>query len=156
MKRDPARCGAVMTKFMALDIKDRLPLDVTVHLLFCRQCRTQVRLLTLAERQAARPVCDPVPLDDELLQRIVSNLGLGDGSQTKHVSMKKWVVAGILMIAALMVFPLVNISAAGSSILTIAFYIFFGCAVTVYCALFIGSNMDFFVKQVKTIRPRFF
>ncbi len=78
MKRDPARCGAVMTKFMELDKKDRLPLDVTVHLLFCRQCRTQVRLLTLAERQAARPVSEPVPLDDDLLQRIVSYLGLGD------------------------------------------------------------------------------
>ena len=37
-----------------------------------------------------------------------------------------------------------------SRAITVSFYIFFAVAVTVYCSMFIGTNIDYFVKMINT------
>ena len=44
------KCEFYMDEFLKLDKNDRLPLSLTIHLLLCKECRTIVRNLTLADQ----------------------------------------------------------------------------------------------------------
>lgn len=125
--RRQKRCGKMMDKFLMLDKHERIPLDVTLHLLKCKKCRSQVRYLTKAEKFAAEP------LKISLLR-------------IKPVSMKKWIFCGILMIFLMATYQFSAAKLSGEIMNTI-FYIFFGIVVTAYCAIFIAANLDYFVKK---------
>ena len=43
-------CEERMNEFLMLDKNERIPLRVTLHLLKCAKCRSEVRLMTMAER----------------------------------------------------------------------------------------------------------
>ena len=127
-------CEKAMDRFLKLDKGERIPLQVTAHLLRCRHCRTQVRLMSLAERVAARRDCarrsgQPV-------------------SQQNPVTLTGWVVGGVCMIVLMLAFALVAELYARLALQT-AYYLVFAGSVTAYCALFVGANMDFFVKKMR-------
>ena len=122
-------CEKAMDRFLELDKGERIPLQVTAHLLRCRHCRTQVRLMSLAERVAARRSGQPV-------------------SQQNPVTLTGWVVGGVCMIVLMLAFALVAELYARFALQT-AFYLVFAGSVTAYCALFVGANMDFFVKKMR-------
>ena len=44
------QCEKVMNNFLELDKNQKIPLHITAHLLFCKECRSKVRVLTLAEK----------------------------------------------------------------------------------------------------------
>jgi hypothetical protein len=144
-----------MDTFFALDKNQKIPLPVTMHLLACRKCRSQVRLLTMAEKIAAKELKQAEPLDNEILLSIMKKVDpqyaekLADSIPT--VSMIKWIAAGCIMIGALLFYGIFNTTQT-SSPLTVSFYLFFAAAVTAYCAVFIGSNMDFFVKVIDKLQ----
>ncbi len=142
-------CEAVMERFMELDKNERLPLHITLHLLLCRECRTSVRMLTLAEKQVAQPLAEYVTVDDAFMQAVMAKVSPVTQEPAAPVTMKRWVVSGVLMIAALLFFPVFSHTRLpDSESLTVSFYLLFGCAVAVYCIIFVGGNMDFFVKQI--------
>lgn len=149
------KCIAVMDSFFALDKNQKIPLPVTMHLLACRKCRSQVRLLTMAEKIAAKELKQAEPLDNDILLSIMKKVdplyaeNLAESIPT--VSLVKWIIAGSIMIAALLFYGIFN-TAQTSSSLTVSFYLFFAAAVTSYCALFIGSNMDFFIKMIDKLQ----
>lgn len=150
--KNPAACESAMNRFFALDKNERLPLGVTLHLLGCAECRTQVRMLSLAEKVAARPLKMPVSLAeaDATRKTIERQLHLPLTAKN-HVSLSNWIVGGVLMIAFMFAFVFLS-KKIDSLLLTASFYLFFAGAVTAYCALFVGSNMDFFVKKIKTLQ----
>lgn len=122
-------CEKMMDKFLMLDKHERIPIDVTLHLLRCKKCRSQVRYLTKAEK-------------------IASSTLKTSASRIKPVSMKKWIVCGILMMILMMSY---TFSAAKfvNETANAFFYILFGFVVTAYCAIFIAANLDFFVKKIE-------
>lgn len=139
-----------MERFMELDKNERLPLYITLHLILCRECRTSVRMLTLAEKQAAQPLAEYVTVDSAFMQAVLAKVSPITQETAVPVTMKRWVVSGILMIAALFFFPVFSyMRLPDSELLTVSFYLLFGCAVAVYCIIFVGGNMDFFVKQIE-------
>lgn len=125
------KCENIMEEFMMLDKNERLPLKLTLHLLACKECRTQVRYLSLAEKYAAEHLKASVEF------------------RIKPVSMSKWIVCGILMIAFMLMFGTISDKINNQS-LTTTFYIVFGLIVTAYCAVFMGQNLDFFVKKINS------
>ena len=131
-------CEKAMDRFLELDKGERIPLQVTAHLLRCRHCRTQVRLMSLAERVAARRDC---------ARRDCARRGGQPVSQQNPVTLTGWVVGGICMIVLMLAFALVAELYARFALQT-AFYLVFAGSVTAYCALFVGANMDFFVKKM--------
>lgn len=148
-------CENYMEKFFSLDKHARLPFKLSMHLLFCKKCRSQVRALTLAEKACASPLKNETFENDATLLSIMKQI---DPSYTptekiKPVSFRNWIIFGILMVVALLFISALNVSATSTS-LSFYFYIIFACIVTVYCALFIGSNMDFFIKQIDKIPPK--
>jgi hypothetical protein len=140
-------CDAVMNAFFGLDKHERLPLGMTLHLLRCRKCRTQVRRCALAEKACAEPLLRPA--DDEahaaLMARISAACPLGAGAG--RVSLRRWIVSGVAMIAAMTVFGVFSADTALG--VQLSFYIVFAGVVCAYCALFIGGNMDFFAKKIE-------
>ena len=91
-----AGCEYAMDRFLQLDKHQRVPLSVTVHLLGCKKCRTQVRLMSAAEKKLSEPLCIALPFSDDTLKQILSKV---DPSFTAEevcpVSLRKWVFAGV-------------------------------------------------------------
>ena len=111
---------------------------MTIHFLCCKKCRTQARYLTLAERYASEPI-RPTPIKDAL-----------ENIPIKPVSMAKWIIAGIIMIL-MMVFSGILFNKAGNSTFAIILNLNFGLIITAYCAIFVGTNIDFFMKKSKKL-----
>ncbi len=125
------KCEKIMNDFMMLDKNERLPLGLTLHLLTCKTCRTQVRYLTLAEKYTGESLRPSVEF------------------KIKPVSMTKWIVCGIVMIVFMLVFGAFS-GKINNPNLIMAFYLVFGLIVTAYCAVFMGQNLDFFVKKISS------
>jgi hypothetical protein len=147
------KCEEVMNTYLSLDKDERVPFTVTAHLLACKKCRTQVRMLTLAERIVAAPLKIQVPLNDMAITAIMQKINPAwdpETCSTNPVSLRKWVAGGAAMILFMLVFGFLTTSTCNESLL-FAFYLVFAGVVTAYCALFIASNLDFFIKKMQTL-----
>ncbi|WP_296325322.1 hypothetical protein [Treponema sp. UBA3813] len=128
-------CEKNMDTFFSLDKYERIPLRLTLHLLSCKKCRTQVHYLSLAEKYASEPI-KQTPIKDAL-----------ENMPVRPVTMTKWIIWGIIMILLLVVFCLI-LNRIDRTSFAIFFNIIFGTLVTAYCVLFVGTNMDFFIKKI--------
>jgi hypothetical protein len=143
-------CDDMMETFFALDKHERYPLKLTLHLLACQKCRTQVRLCTIAERLCAEPLKRGAR-DEEVDALIAKIRGVNpESADASPISLRRWIVSGVAMIAAMMLFTVISPRSAGNH-LQLAFYLMFGCVVTAYCSVFIASNIDFFVKKIEAM-----
>lgn len=146
-------CDSIMNNYLELDSNSHLPINITMHFLTCKKCRTQVRALTKADRLCKEQMSIPVPLTDDTLISIMNKIDPSfaklNASATSPISMKKWIIAGILMIVGMLFFGISDY--ATNLQLSIAFYLVFAGAVTAYCGLFIGCNMDFFIKKLNNL-----
>lgn len=132
-------CEKNMETFLSLDKYERIPLGVTLHLLKCKKCRSQARYLTLAERYASEPI-RTLPLKDAL-----------ENLQIKPVSMTKWILWGAVMILLMVTFG-IFLNRFDRASFAIIFNVLFGLLITAYCTLFVGTNMDFFIKKIDKIQ----
>lgn len=151
MKKE--KCDKIMDSFLELDKNQKIPFRITWHLLTCKKCRTQVRLCTLAEKASAKPLNASLPLDNQTLISIMNQIDskyITKSNKVKHVSFFNWIVIGILMLVALLTYG-ISTEGLSATIWVVPFYLFFAGTICVYCALFVGSNLDFFVKKFNTI-----
>jgi len=145
-------CDEMMNTFFSLDKNERYPLKLTLHLLACETCRTQVRLCTLAEKVSAEPLARPA--DEDAVSALIKKIKSAspDHNDVSPISLRRWIVSGIVMIFTMMCFAVLSPQTSGNY-LQLAFYLVFAGAVTAYCALFITSNIDFFIKKIETLKP---
>jgi predicted anti-sigma-YlaC factor YlaD len=162
------KCERAFNRYLELDKNERVPLMVTAHLLVCPACRTGVRAMTKAEFRLSSPLaveasqapffspelspsraCSADPAVAAAMARIVSS-GLAYPQIKRPVSFTRWLVTGIVLAAGFAVMPVTfgawSQSVFGSSY-SVPFYLLSGIAVTIYGGLFIGTNIDFFVKK---------
>ena len=130
-------CEKNMDTFLALDKYEQIPLSVTLHLLKCKKCRTSVHYLTLAEKYASEPL-----KREGILERLAN-------MEVKPISMARWIISGALMIFLMVIFCLF-LNKIDKNSFALLFNAFFGILITVYCVLFVSTNMDFFVKKTGT------
>lgn len=161
-------CEKAFDRYLSLDRNERVPFGVTLHLLACPSCRTSVRRLTRADRLLSSPLAVQTapssffapasavavePSVEALLARIIAE---GHACEPlcpaePRISLYRWVVVGLALVAGFAIVPFSSIGVwtslvFGNSFL-IPFYLLCGVAVTVYGGLFIGTNIDFFVKK---------
>jgi hypothetical protein len=153
MNKTNPKCTEVMDAFFALDKGERLPLSMTLHLLTCKGCGNQVRLCTLAERASARPLTSKSSEAEvaALMAKLRAELPFHE--EEHYLSLPRWIGWGMAMVAAMLLFPFI-IPVAVEPFLHLAFYLVFAGVITAYCAFFVASNMDFFVKKIETIAMR--
>ncbi|MDY2844372.1 MAG: hypothetical protein SOT81_10405 [Treponema sp.] len=147
-----SKCDKMMDKFLMLDKQERIPLDVTFHLLKCKKCRTQVRYLSKAEKYASEPLKVSVPITDSKISAILKAANprwSTENFKIKPVSMAKWIVCGILMLLFMTTYTF-TAAKLGKEEANTFFYITFGIVITAYCAIFIASNLDFFIKKISS------
>jgi hypothetical protein len=148
------KCEKHMEQFLMLDKRQFLHFSLCVHLLCCKKCRTQVRLMGLAEKKIAEPLFIPMPFSDENLIHIMKRIYPDfDPQGVCPVSFSKWIIAGICLISGFVIFALLDTAVHVSTGMAVAVYTVFGISITMYCVLFIISNLDFFVKKVESIKP---
>ncbi len=142
-----------MNDYLLLDRHEHVPLKTTVHLLLCKKCRTEVRLLTLADKICTKPVSIPAPLTSDSISSIMKIIIPEYMEQTEEiskVSLKRWVISGVLMILAMLFFGINSYSQ--NSQIAISVYLIFAAVITAYVALFVAGNMDFFIKKIKNLQ----
>jgi len=137
-------CEKMMDKYLSLDKNEVVPLRLTLHLLKCQKCRTEVHYLSLAEKIAAKPLKERFTAQG--LKSTVKNVI----PQMKNpITMTKWVIGGIIMTLFLLIFGIASKNCAPE--LQLLFYIFFAFVVSSYCAVFIAKNLDYFIKKFNTM-----
>ncbi len=146
-------CNEVMEEYLSLDKGERIPLGITLHLLACKRCRSQVRLLRSAERSSAPDSCKMAALDDAAILAVMNKITTKSGVEKNPISFSKWIVGGIAMVLLFITFSV--LAKPGSNhFITVYTYIELAALITAYCALFIRSNMDFFVKKITSKPPK--
>ncbi|MCR5613107.1 hypothetical protein [Treponema sp.] len=140
-------CSKIMDTYLELDKGERIPWKVTLHLLTCSKCRKQVKMLKAAEKIARSPIEIPVPIDDSSILAVMSKINPDYQNYKNPISIAKWIIAGVVMILFMLTFGLSSYQKADKAIM-ISFYILFACVVTAYCAMFVGTNIDYFVKLI--------
>ncbi len=180
MNKKNKKCEKYFDRFLSLDKNEIIPLSVSIHLLLCAKCRTAVRSMSIAEDLLQQNMNETVwSQNDGLIQKTekkdsprqkikdpvveaalaqIANAGLVYPQEpvTGRVSLGKWTLGGIILILCLTFFPFTSLGKWAEEVLgkrfSISFYILTGTAVAVYTSFFIGSNIDFFVKKIKSLK----
>jgi len=153
------KCDKAFDLYLSLDKNERVPLALTLHLLYCPVCRTGVRNLAHAE-ETLSSVLEPVPIQrsaDPVVAAALARIAAAGlvyptvPVAVRSVSLFPWLMAGFILILGFAVVPFSSIGiwssdTFGASFL-VPFYLFCGVAVTAYCGLFVGTNIDLFVKK---------
>lgn len=143
------KCENFMNSFFELDKGERLPFKSSLHILFCKNCRTKVRLLSKAQSIAQRAIIQKSVINEQNLSQLIENTRPSWLEHLKPVSMTRWVCAGIFMILLFVVSGMFLQRSQNQTYL-MSFFVIVGGAVTAYCAAFIGVNLDFFIKKIDT------
>jgi len=144
-------CNTFMDEYLSLDKGERLPGDLVFHLLTCPTCRAEVRALYRAEKAAGKPLSIPVPVTDKTITQVAKSIDPSFDPEKNKVPLLQWIISGVVMIAAMFFFGIYSSSASNHGLL-VAFYLVFAGSVTAYCMLFVGTNIDFFVKKINSIK----
>lgn len=142
----------IMDEFLKLDKNERIPLTLSLRLLCSRKCRTEVRLLTKAEKLAEKPISLQMTVTDESIAAVIKQINpkLAESPEMKNpFPLSRWVIAGVIMMFLMIVFGVLT-RASSDQLVVVPFYFLFAIVVTTYCSFFVGCNMDFFVKKIET------
>ena len=143
-----------MDKYLELDQNQRVPFALSWHLLCCRKCRAQVRALTHAQKLAKMALKIPAPVNNSVITSVVKSIDPSYSFKEHHVPLWQWIIAGVLLLAILFYFTLFT-SRANYGFLSFFLYTGMAFVFTAYCAVFVVSNIDFFVKKISTVKvPR--
>lgn len=140
------KCSKIMEKFYAADKNQLLSPSVSLHLLMCSECRAKVRLLTQAEKLAAKELKEKVDVDSEEVTKIVK-LAMRDQKDFIKVSFRSWGISGFFLLVFCILLSIVSKDTA--PLIEFASSIFSGLALSFYIMSFIGANLDIFVKKTR-------
>lgn len=145
------RCEKIMNEYLMLDKNQRVPLFISLHLLFCKKCRTQVKMLRIAEEKLSEPIKISAPLSDSSIEKVMNQVAPEEYAQLlkRPVSFACWIFAGIFLMAVLFasVFSIHNFN---NRDLSMAYAFICSASIIVYCFAFVKRNIDLFVKKIST------
>lgn len=148
------KCNDYLDIFYSLDKHERLPFKVSLHLFFCRECRTTVRKLTEAEKLLSEKALAASDDNSKTAFYVLNAISKTDlNYHEKKTSMKKWALSGTGLIACfLIMIPLLIIK--GQDFLSLISTISLSAMLCIWCGLFVGNNMDYFVKMSSRINTK--
>jgi len=136
------KCSYVIEKFLELDKNQRIPAKLTLHILSCNECRSQIRMYTQAEKMMCRKeenLFDFVPTS-----MVMEKLYPGS-TKPKKVPMLQWIIIGIMLLLC-MIFSSIVIEKYIPQLNPLGF-IFIAGIICSYALMFVWCNLDFFVKK---------
>lgn len=143
-------CDFYMDQYLSLDKGERLSSALTLHLLTCPKCRTEVRSLLKVEKLLKKPLKIPVPIESSTITNVMKDIDPSYNLHEHKVSFRQWIITGLFMllcVAALGIFAIPV-----TEMMAVLSYGIFALMITGYCVAFIGSNLDFFIKKIETAK----
>ena len=141
-------CTYYIEEFLSLGKGERLPVSLTLHLLFCPRCRSEVRMLSKAEKVSAKALKIPVPVESSSVTQLMEKIDTSYSPRTNEVPVIQWVLTGLILLVCMVLLTLF-IAPFGAMLAAYSCGIF-AAALIAYCAVFIGTNLDFFIKKIDT------
>ncbi|MGI5174662.1 hypothetical protein H0R92_13820 [Treponema sp. OMZ 840] len=149
-------CDTVINRFLHLDKPNAVPFSIRLHCIRCKKCRSLIQALSTVENRASAPLRTVTPADDPCITRIMEHIDPDFAQKTEDpvqiISFKRWISSGCILIAAILLFGLFS-AADIKSEMQILLYLCFALFISGYCAFFVGSNLNFFIKKIQAIRP---
>lgn len=145
-------CDNAMSEYLMLDKNQHLPFRLTFHLLKCSECRRKIKMLSEAEKHIASPLKIPCPVTDETIKNVMMSVDPAayEKFKARPVGLSHWIISGIVMIFML-VLSIYSTSEMQSPSLVLIYGLMIAFCVTLYCTVFVMSNVDFFVKKISTV-----
>lgn len=143
------KCDFILNQYLMLDKNERVPLRLSLHLLFCKKCRNQIKMLRFAEKKIASPLSMPSPVTDETIQKIMDSVSpeMYKKMQKKPVPLVSWIIGGIVLIF-LPLISIRSISLMNSRTLSMTYALLIAFCITAYCTVFVFGNIDAFIKKI--------
>lgn len=151
-------CDETINRYIALDKHEMVPAAVTLHILRCKKCRSLIRAMTKASNLYSAKAS--LGFDSKLLEKTMLKINeaiaamKADGKADTglpEVRLFPWIIAGTVMIIGFASIPFTSIGRWAAKIFglafTVPFALIFAVFVSVFSALFVGSNLDFFIKK---------
>lgn len=145
-------CDNAMSEYLMLDKNQHLPFRLTFHLLKCSECRRKIKMLSEAEKHISAPLKIPCPVTDETIKNVMMSVDPAayEKFKARPVGLSHWIISGIVMIFML-VLSIYSTSEMQSPSLVLIYGLMIAFCVTLYCTVFVMSNVDFFVKKISTV-----
>ncbi len=144
------KCDSMMELYFSLDNHSRLPLRLSMHLLTCKKCRSEVRSMTLADKACKHPLSDPdaIGLKSSIL-KVMQKIDpeFEKKQQRNPITFAIWIISFIAFIICVLCLSIFKPHAMSRN-LALIFYSLVGLAVVIFCIFFIYSNMGFFIKKI--------
>ncbi len=154
MNKKNNKCEDFMNQYLMLDKGERVPLKISLHLLGCKKCREQIKLLKLAEKEISAPLKIETPVTDASIQKVLSQVHVQQKDRFyKPLPFAGWIIGGILMITFLFS-SLLSTQDIQNRSLSIWYALTIAGCVTVYCTVFVCSHIDLFIKKISTVAKR--
>lgn len=151
-------CCKVMNTYLLLDKYEKVPFSITMHLLYCKKCRTLVRNMTIASENTPVEMQETMPGNNLLFIKTMQQIGLescieknNSVKKFKNVSLLPWIAGGILIVTGFVFMPLTTVGRwtekSFGKIFTYPFVLLALLFFVAYIFIFIDKNLDFFVKK---------
>ncbi len=146
------KCEKLLNKYLELDKNQRVPFKLTLHLLFCRKCRQQIKVLSMAEKTLSSPLELQTPVTDNSIKEILTKINSEQYKKVQKKSPKKalYLTTGLVLVA--IIFSSLNfLGKLNNDDLILAYSWFLATCITAYIVSFIYSNIDIFIKKLSTV-----
>lgn len=149
--KNKMKCETIMNRYLMLDKGEKVPLNITLHLMKCEKCREKINLIKNAEKQIASPLQIETPVTDETIQKILSQLPEKKKDRFyKPLPFAGWIIFGLLMII-LLFSSMITTPDFNNGQLSLWYALTIAGCVTVYWAVFVCSHIDLFIKKISTV-----
>ena len=136
-------CDYYMNRYLSLDKGERLPYQLTLHIMKCPACQKEIKNFAHAEKIASEPLKLPVDADLDAVRKVVAQIDSGQKIKKHRVSIGSWIFFGIFLILTIFI----GTSALKSKALLFVFYSSIAVAIVVYSSAFFAYNLDYFIKR---------
>lgn len=145
------KCEQIMNEYLMLDKGERVPFSLSLHLLSCKKCRKQIKMLEFAEKKAAEPLNIVTPVTDKTIQKVLDQIEPEAHSKfVRPLPIPCWIIGGIIMIC-LLFSSMATTPFFHSRTLSLWYALTIAGCVTAYSAVFVFSNIDIFIKKISTV-----
>ncbi len=158
------KCKDAMEQYMALDENKIIPLKVTLHIIRCSKCRSLVRSMTIAKNISKRNLHINTEYNNEFIKETMKKIDnivpelmriQSEKNKLPKVRILPWVIMGFVMILGLTSIPFTATGKWASESFQLQFIIPIALVsatlISVYLALFVIRNLDFFIKKFDLI-----
>lgn len=164
------KCQDFMTKYMQVERYERLPLCLLPHFFYCKKCRENVRMMTVANHFSYSKINKKVERDNALYLRTMNCIlqaeNIAVQSKKKQpfcksfafscLTLSSWCIFGMFSLFAYIFLPSTK---AGASIMSgfghyfsLQFFIMIGLFFTAYTIIFIARNIEILSKAFRLAR----